>query len=111
MPRARSSPFTSPTVVCLKWKLDAAWDPEKKATRIELYDLDADPAEARNIARREPELVRDLMRRLTAYRDEAVPALPPPRYPQHEIPAVWGRNEGGAPPGAGSSRRAERRDE
>jgi arylsulfatase A-like enzyme len=81
-----------------KWKLAAAFDAKANPGRVELYDLAADPLERHNLAPSRPEVLRDLMRRLVAYRDAAAPALPAPRYPQREIPAVWGAGEAAAVP-------------
>jgi arylsulfatase A-like enzyme len=76
-----------------RWKLVAGFDAQARPERVELYDLVADPSEHRNLAPNEPEMLRKLMPRLLAYRDEAAPALPPPRYPKREIPAVWGSDD------------------
>ncbi|MEE8169946.1 MAG: sulfatase/phosphatase domain-containing protein, partial [Phycisphaerae bacterium] len=47
------------------WKLIVA--PEE-ATRIELYDLDQDPGELKNVAEREPETVKQLLTLITEWR-------------------------------------------
>jgi arylsulfatase A-like enzyme len=87
-----------------KWKLETAFDAQGRPERIELYDLVADPFEQRNVGPTEPEVLRDLMRRLLSYRDAAVPAHPPPRYPKREIPAVWGGEDDASASGGEAER-------
>jgi hypothetical protein len=87
-----------------KWKLQTAFDAQARPERIELYDLVADPFEQRNVGPTEPEVLRDLMRRLLSYRDAVVPALPPPRYPKREIPAVWGGEDDASASGGEAER-------
>lgn len=93
-----------------KWKLFADYGTQATPVRVELYDLSEDPAETRNLARREPEIVRDLLHRLSVYRGAAVSALPPPRYPLYEIPAVWGADDTHAFPDGVRNPRAEQDD-
>lgn len=87
-----------------KWKLAAAFDANAEPERVELYDLAADPFERHNVGAAEPAVLRDLVGRLLVYRDAAVPALPPPRYPKREIPAVWGDVDDSSVTGAEAAR-------
>jgi hypothetical protein len=73
----------------------AAADPEQSdvtrgADPVELFDLVADPNERRNLAARNPSIVRDLEGRLAAYAAVAVPALAGRPRGDFKAPRVWG---------------------
>jgi len=83
-----------------RWKLHVAFDAQARPQHVYLYDLSLDPSEQHDLAAANPEVVRSLMTPLVAYRNAAVPAVPPPRYPKRKIPAVWGGEAAAvAPPG------------
>ena len=60
------------------------------ATKIELFDLAADPGERRNLAEVHPEKVKELRARYQALADQAVPPKLGPRDPNFKTPSVWG---------------------
>jgi arylsulfatase A-like enzyme len=73
----------------------------------ELFDLEADPAESRNVIADHPEVVAELRRAYDAWWDEVLPAFENenvvgPKYnPFHEL--YW-RQFGGGPPGFGNEK-------
>jgi arylsulfatase A-like enzyme len=60
------------------------------ATKIELFDLAADPGERRNLAEVHPDKVKELRARYQALADEAVAPKLKPRDPTFKTPSVWG---------------------
>lgn len=86
-----------------KWKLivqreadrpDADW---RSDARMELFDIERDPYEQRNLVRAHPEMVGVLQARIEAYADQAVPPFNGPkgqrRPADFKVPAVWGETE------------------
>lgn len=68
-----------------RWKLIEVFDPQG----VELYDLDSDPGETRNVASANPELTADLLRELEAWRQsvDAEIMRPNPDYDPAARPA------------------------
>lgn len=76
--------------------------------RVELYDIPHDPSEEDNAAERNPQLVHDLMRRLTDYAWEMAPSRhleDLTRARRQDLPMVWGFN----PPRHGAAARTDAR--
>ena len=66
-------------------------DTEKtEDSRVELFNLTADPYEQNNLATKNPEMVRQLRARLDAYRAAAVPPKAENQPANHKAPRVWG---------------------
>ncbi|HMC11198.1 MAG TPA: hypothetical protein VKH44_07900, partial [Pirellulaceae bacterium] len=57
---------------------------------IELFNLSEDPYEKTNLAERQPEKVRELMSRLSAYAQAAVFPKSAPQAVNFQAPKVWG---------------------
>ena len=68
-----------------RWKLIEVFDPQG----VELYDLDSDPGETRNVASANSELTADLLRELEAWRQsvDAEIMRPNPDYDPAVRPA------------------------
>lgn len=66
--------------------------PREDATRqqVELFDLESDPSESRNLATAQPDVLADLQRRYEAYARAAVPLLDGSVVGDGKAPKVWG---------------------
>ena len=71
----------------------AAAAAESVATRVELFNLKADPYEKSNLAAANPEKVKELQARLAVYRQGTVPAKLSPAAPGYKAPKVWGEKD------------------
>ena len=71
----------------------AAAAAESVATRVELFNLKADPYEKSNLAAANPEKVKELQARLAVYRQDTVPAKLSPAAPGYKAPKVWGEKD------------------
>ena len=65
-------------------------NPAAAPSQIELFDLDVDPGEQRNVAEGNAEKVRELRDRYKALADQAIPPKIAPRDPNFKTPRVWG---------------------
>ncbi|MES2693700.1 MAG: sulfatase-like hydrolase/transferase [Verrucomicrobiota bacterium] len=63
---------------------------DAKRQQMELFNLEDDPAEARNLAAQHPEILAELTRRYEAYARAAVPLLDGTVVGDGKAPAVWG---------------------
>jgi arylsulfatase A-like enzyme len=92
-----------------EWKYICCWDPGiYPRVGPELYDLQADPLEQDNVAAEQPEVVRDLQRRLQTWVDERLGARADPiaQVLEFGLPAVQ-RLEGVIAEDAASALRIE----
>jgi arylsulfatase A-like enzyme len=63
------------------------------AKSVELFNLKDDPYEKTNLAEKEPERLKQLQARLTAYGKQAVPPRNKPKAPGFVVPKVWGEKD------------------
>jgi arylsulfatase A-like enzyme len=97
---------TTPDVGAVRagdWKLiaqQAARRPRARAGRrqarqeVELFNLKDDPYERSNLADQQPEKVQELLARLNAFAEEAVPPKATPEPKSYDVPKVWGEAGG-----------------
>ena len=62
-------------------------------SRVELFNLAADPYEKTNLAEKNPEKLKELQARLDGYAKAAVPAKGGPRPADFKVPKVWGEKD------------------
>ena len=78
-----------------RWKLvlDRLGPVTLAGEKIELFDVESDPNEARNVASEHPDVVRALRSRFDAFAAEAAASLAGPKRDDFEVPAVWGQHD------------------
>jgi arylsulfatase A-like enzyme len=84
-PRRQYHYIVGPRLAALrheKWKLHLKPEPPGKFAAAALYDLDADPAERRDLAAEKPAVVRELAEQARAFLSAWNPAPPCPPPPE-----------------------------